>query len=230
MNHFQKEQLPFSVAVVDMDWHVVDPSCEDGGGWTGYTFDSSLFPHPDDFLLALHDRKLRVTLNLHPSAGIRSFEKPYEEMCRCLGLDPTERRPINFDIANPNFAQAYLDTLHHPLESLGVDFWWIDWQQTNYTSVKGLTPLWMLNHLHTYDLARNGKRPLCFSRYAGVGSHRYPIGFSGDTVISWESLSFQPEFTATATNIGFLWWSHAFLNSTGVRYPRVLCSRIWLNQ
>ncbi|MBR5011404.1 MAG: alpha-xylosidase, partial [Clostridia bacterium] len=72
----------------------------------------------------------------------------------------------------------------------------------------GCDPLWMLNHCHYTDGARNGKRPLCFSRYAEPGSHRYPVGFSGDTVISWESLAFQPYFTATASNIGFSMWSH----------------------
>lgn len=28
-----------------------------------------------------------------------------------------------------------------------------------------------------------------------------------DTNITWESLDFQPEMTATASNIGFGWWS-----------------------
>ncbi|MDR0447930.1 MAG: DUF5110 domain-containing protein, partial [Treponema sp.] len=32
--------------------------------------------------------------------------------------------------------------------------------------------------------------------------------FSGDTVISWASLDFQPYFTATASNAGYGWWSH----------------------
>lgn len=49
---------------------------------------------------------------------------------------------------------------------------------------------------------------MTFSRYAGPGSHRYPVGFSGDTVISWETLDFQPYFTSTASNIGYGWWSH----------------------
>ncbi len=57
-------------------------------------------------------------------------------------------------------------------------------------------------------IKRDGKRPMTFSRYAGPGSHRYPIGFSGDTHITWESLDFQPYFTTTATNIGYGWWSH----------------------
>lgn len=29
-----------------------------------------------------------------------------------------------------------------------------------------------------------------------------------DTVVSWASLEFQPEFTATASNIGYGQWSH----------------------
>ena len=49
---------------------------------------------------------------------------------------------------------------------------------------------------------------MTFSRYAGPGSHRYPVGFSGDTLITWESLDFQPYFTSTASNIGYGWWSH----------------------
>jgi hypothetical protein len=66
----------------------------------------------------------------------------------------------------------------------------------------------MLNHFHFLDNARDGKRPLTFSRYAGPGSHRYPVGFSGDTLVTWTSLDFQPYFTATASNIGYGWWSH----------------------
>jgi alpha-glucosidase (family GH31 glycosyl hydrolase) len=94
------------------------------------------------------------------------------------------------------------------LEEQGVDFWWLDWQSGPYSRVAGIDPLWMLNHFHYLDSARGGQRPLTFSRYAGPGSHRYPVGFSGDTVISWASLDFQPEFTATASNIGYGWWSH----------------------
>ena len=66
----------------------------------------------------------------------------------------------------------------------------------------------MLNHYHYLDSARDGKRPITFSRYAGPGSHRYPVGFSGDTHMTWDSLDFQPYFTSTASNIGYGWWSH----------------------
>src|SRR5690606_6293892 len=115
-----------------------------------------------------------------------------------MGVDPAADLAVPFDIADREFAEAYLDVLHHPLEEQGVDFWWIDWQQGHLSSMPGVDPLWLLNHLHFLDSGRDGRRPLTFSRYAGPGSHRYPVGFSGDTVISWDSLRFQPEFTATA--------------------------------
>ncbi|MFP5417084.1 MAG: TIM-barrel domain-containing protein [Actinomycetes bacterium] len=103
---------------------------------------------------------------------------------------------------------AYFEEVLHPLEDAGVDFWWMDWQQGSASGMPGLDPLWLVNHLHFLDNARDGRRPLTFSRYAGPGSHRYPVGFSGDTVTSWESLNFQPYFTATAANVGYGWWSH----------------------
>ena len=98
--------------------------------------------------------------------------------------------------------------LHRSLERDGVDFWWIDWQSGPHSRIAGIDPLWMLNHFHFLDNARDSKRPLTFSRYAGPGSHRYPVGFSGDSLVTWASLEFQPYFTATASNIGYGWWSH----------------------
>ena len=209
LDRFDREGVRFSVAVIDMDWHRVESvPPEYGSGWTGYSWERELFPDPEDFLADLHRRGLRVTLNVHPADGVRAFEDEYAAMCRALGQDPDDRLPIAFDITDPAFLEAYFDVLHHGLEEQGVDFWWLDWQQGPYSRAAGIDPLWMLNHFHFLDSGREGRRPLTFSRYAGPGSHRYPVGFSGDAVISWASLDFQPEFTATASNIGYGWWSH----------------------
>ncbi|MEJ5914513.1 glycoside hydrolase family 31 protein [Pseudokineococcus sp. 1T1Z-3] len=208
VQRFADEGVPLSVAVIDMDWHLVDHvPPEHGSGWTGYTWNRDLFPDPPGFLAQLEEAGLRTTLNVHPADGVRSFEEPYAAMARSLGRDPADGLPIGFDITDPDFARAYLQ-MHHGLEADGVDFWWLDWQQGNHSRVPGVDPLWMLNHLHFLDNRRDGRRGLTFSRYAGPGSHRYPIGFSGDTVVSWASLAFQPEFTARASNIGYGWWSH----------------------
>lgn len=208
MERFEREQIPFSVAVIDMDWHLVDIDPQYGSGWTGYTWNRELFPDPQRFLAWLHEKGLRVTLNVHPADGVRAFEDPYLAIAAEMGMDPEKGDAVEFDITDPDFLQAYFKFLHHPHEEDGVDFWWIDWQQGGVTKVPGLDPLWMLNHYHYLDSGRKGNRQLTFSRYAGLGSHRYPVGFSGDTIVTWESLDFQPYFTANAANAGYGWWSH----------------------
>jgi len=207
MTGFREHDVPLSVCIIDMDWHLVDVG-PGVNGWTGYTWNNDLFPDPAEFIDWLHRQGLRTALNLHPALGIRPHESAYAEMCARLDLDPAAGEAIPFDIADPRFAAAYFEVLHHPQEALGVDFWWMDWQQGTASKLAGLDPLWWLNHLHFYDLARDGKRPFIFSRWGGLGNQRYPIGFSGDTVVSWASLAFQPYMTATAANVAYSWWSH----------------------
>ncbi|MEI2640626.1 MAG: TIM-barrel domain-containing protein [Microthrixaceae bacterium] len=199
LDHFG---IPADVLVIDMDWHRL--------GWTGYSWDKDLFPDPTATLQAVHDRGLKVCLNLHPADGVGSHEDAFEAMCDAMGLDPGETDRIPFDITDPNFVDAYLRLLHHPEEDRGVDFWWMDWQQGMDTQLSGLDPLAWLNHIHWDDASRRRptRRPLIFSRWDGLGAGRHPIGFSGDTYATWESLGFQPGFTATAANVLYGYWSH----------------------
>lgn len=205
MERFTAERTPFSVAVLDMDWHLTHVP-EGYSGWTGYTWNRELIPEPDKLLSRLHGLGLHTALNLHPAEGVQPFEERYNEVADFMGV--TGGGTIPFDLNDRLFRRAYFELLLHPLEDMGVDFWWIDWQQGTRSTVEGLDPLWLLNHWHFLDAARRGRRPLILSRYAGAGSHRYPVGFSGDTIASWASLDFQPRFTAAAADIGFGWWSH----------------------
>lgn len=198
---FADHALPLDVLVVDMDWHLP-------GHWTGYTWNRDLFPDPEAFLAAMHAHGLRVTLNLHPADGVHSHEAAYLEIAKALGMADADGAPIPFRITDRQFAEQYFTLLHHPLEEQGVDFWWLDWQQGENSDIIGLDPLLWLNHLHFSDARRRGQRPLLFSRWGGLGNHRYPIGFSGDTFGGWATLASLPHFTATAANVGFGWWSH----------------------
>lgn len=208
MDRFREKEIPLSTAVIDMDWHLTRLPEKYGSGWTGYTWNPDYFPDPKRFLDALHRRGLHVTLNVHPADGVRAHEKAYPAMAKALGVDAAHEDKIPFAPTDRAFMDAYFQYLHHPHEAIGVDFWWIDWQQGEDSALENVDPLWLLNHQHFLDSGRDGRQPLTFSRYAGIGSHRYPIGFSGDTVTTWESLDFQPYFTATASNVGYSWWSH----------------------
>lgn len=207
-DRFQKEDYPFSMAVLDMDWHITDVDPKYGKGWTGFTWDPKKFPAPEKFGKKLHEKGAHLSLNLHPADGVQGFEDAYENMANATGTNTENEEPVLFDMTDPAFTKAYFEYLMHPLEKDGVDHWWIDWQQGRKCCVPGMDPLFLLNHNHYLDNCRDGKRGLILSRYCGLGGHRYPAGFSGDTVVSWKSLSFQAYFTATATNSGFCFWSH----------------------
>ena len=229
MDKFKDEEVPITVATVDMDWHWVDIKKNFGkdahkmtkhlnlweyiydiwsAGWTGYSFNTDLFPDYEEFLNKLKADNYHITFNIHPSMGVRWFEDQYEDMCKAMGQNPQDKKPVEFDITDKKFTENYFDILHRPFEEKGVDFWWIDWQQGNNTKTPGLDPLWALNHYHFLDNAKDNHRPLILSRFCGAGSQRYPLGFSGDTTQTWKSLDFQPGFTATASNIAYPWWSH----------------------
>lgn len=198
---FETHQVPLSVLVVDMDWHLE--------GWTGYTWNKDFFPDPEGFFKRIHAKDIHACLNLHPSAGVQSHEAAYEAMARHMGKNPADKATIPFDINDPRYMEGYFKHLHHPLEKQGVDFWWIDWQQGTQSGVEELDPLWALNHLHSLDLARDGKRrPFILSRWCEPGGHRYPLQMAGDTFRTWDTLRFAVYFTVNAANVGGGWWAH----------------------
>ncbi len=217
VGNFRLNSTPLDVLVIDMDWHMSDEQLRAAGdvdqsgqmlGWTGYTWNNVLFPDPDSFLKKILEDGLKATMNLHPASGIEPWEQAYPAMARAMGIDPATRKYIPFDPTDKKWATNYLDLVLHPLEKQGVDFWWLDWQQQQTTDLPGVNPTFWLNYVHFSDQQREGKRPLLFHRWGGLGNHRYQIGFSGDTISVWDSLAFQPWFTATAANVGYAFWSH----------------------
>lgn len=218
MNKFEENNIPLTVATIDMDWHPstniidyykikeLDRMKKEYGfntdypewrwGWTGYSWDHTCFKNPKATLDKLHKKGLVVTLNIHPDT-VCWYENKYEDFVKDLNEDPSKLKGYPMDLTNPNFINSYFKNLHKPIEEDGCDFWWID--DTTYT--------FALAHYYYLDNAVN-RYPLILCRYGGMGSHRYPIGFSGDTVISWKSLDYLPYFTSTASNIGYSWWSH----------------------
>lgn len=227
MDRFAREGIPLSVAVLDMDWHITDVDPRFFEGWTGFTWNEELFPDHRAFLRDLRARGLKTALNLHQGGGIRAFDEAYPRLAEHMGIDPGTGETAAFDPCSQTFMERYCEDVLNPMEDEGVDFWWTDWAPgwTRYSSIPELEPLWPINHYQFLDSGRGGKRPMTFSRYAGPGGHRYPVGFSGDTNMSWSSLRFQPRFTATAGNVGFFWWSHDIGGHYGGEGDRELMAR-----
>lgn len=106
LDEFADRDIPFTVATVDTDWHYVDVSKEfsvtdksllgdcfmDIEGWTGYTWNERLFPDYKSFLKEVKQKGYKIILNLHPSDGVRFFEKCYSEFAKRVGFDASSKK------------------------------------------------------------------------------------------------------------------------------------------
>lgn len=203
--NFRNYGIPVDVMVIDMDWHYTE---EGKGGWTGWTWNKYLFPNPQKLMSHLKENGLKVTLNLHPADGVAPYEEKYADLAR--ELNRQDGKTIPWVSSDKRFIQSMFKHILTPMEQEGVDFWWLDWQQDIYDpQVKGLTNTWWLNYVFFSQMEKFGKqRPLLYHRWGGMGNHRYQAGFSGDAVVSWNSLAYQPYFNATASNVLYGYWSH----------------------
>ena len=199
--------IPMDVLVVDMDWHYTE---EGRGGWTGYTWNKRLFPSPVGFMKWAKQQQLQTTVNLHPADGIKHYEDCYADMARWMGMDPAEKKDIPWNASSKRFMQGWYDKVLRPMEGYGIDFWWLDWQQwNNDKEFPRLSNVWWINYATFTDMERHhDTRPMLYHRWGGLGNHRYQIGFSGDAIISWKSLDFQPYYNSTASNVLYGYWSH----------------------
>lgn len=213
IRNLKENDINADVMILDMDWHWNgEEGVSDGrGGWTGWSWNTKLIPNPDSLLNDIHNANLHIALNLHPADGVAPEEDIYEGMALDLGLDPSKKERIPWQLEDKKFAKAFFKNFVHPFEKQGVDFWWLDWQQyLTSPYVEGLGETFWCNHVFFNEMKNNrpDRRPLIFHRWGGLGSHRYQIGFSGDTYINYPTLAFEPYFTATASNVGYGYWGH----------------------
>lgn len=201
VDDFRYNNVPLSVLLLNNDWHINKYEKENQIK-SGFTWNKEYFKVPTDTIKYLHANGIRLGLNIDPTPGIYPYEEYYDQASKYLGI--TDKKVIPFNVFDARFLDVYLKLLVHPLDVSGVDFFWID---TN--DKKENNRLWAIDHYHSYDMLRNYKRrPMILSRSASIAAHRYPVLYSGKTVVGWNTLKLLPFYNLSATNIGVSWWSH----------------------
>ncbi|CAF1077357.1 unnamed protein product [Didymodactylos carnosus] len=221
IREYVEHDVPLDILVTDMDWHLTFYKQANAGkkdqagqsiGWTGFTFDPHLFPNASKFLQWCKQLGLTNTLNLHPASGIQPWEERYVEMAQAMSIDPTTQKYVPFNETDKKFSENWMKLVLGPFEQAGIDLWWLDWQQgEDWIDLPYVNPTFWLNYVfftNPYHWQQNNLRPSLLHRWGGLGNHRYQVGFSGDVIPSWDTLTFQPYFTATASNVAYTFWSH----------------------
>ena len=195
---FKKHEIPLSVLLLSEFWHNKDK--KDYNLYkTGYTFNKELFPNPAEFTKYMHDNHVKVGLNIDGFEGINNMNDGYEKMCEELNIPAGEVIP--FKVLNKDLIASYFKNLINPLYDLGVDFFWIDSKDEVVTRA--------LNYYHFNDYKKfSDRRGMILSRNSGKSSHLYPVHYSGETKVGWETLRYLPYFNSNASNIGLSFWSH----------------------
>ncbi len=201
VDNFKKYEIPISIILLDKDWHI-RPYINKKYLATGFTFNKQLFKAPYEMISYLHTQGIRIGLNIDPTEGFYDSDEYFEQAKKYLAVD--EKGVIPYNVLEPRWVDVYLKIFIHPLDALGVDFYWLDSydQKNNFQD-------FLLKHYQFYDMERNYKRrPMLLSYSGNLAQHRYPVLYAGKTTVSWESLKQIPKYNASATNNGVSWWSH----------------------
>ena len=198
---FEKEDIPFSVMLMDHDWHIRNVGT-DKKLKVGYTFNNELIKNPAGVIEEFHNKGIQFGLVINPTDGFYPHEQYYPQAAQYLGVN--NGKVIPFDPLNPKHIDVMFKMFLHPLESYGVDFFWND-----SNGNMDVTKLWAINHYLYLDATRTGeKRALILGRGSIYAPHRYPVLYGGSSEISWKKLRELPFMYLNASNIGVSWWSH----------------------
>ena len=201
IKNFEKKKIPLSVVLFDHDWHYrTIGEFKDLKG--GFTFNPALFTNPQATMEALHSRGIRTGLVVDPMQGFFPHDAYYKPASEYLEI--LNSKVILFDPLNPKLLDVLFKVFLHPLEAMGVDFFWNDSITNN-----DISRLWALNHYMYVDSGRDiAKRPMLLARSGLCAPHRYPVLYGGSSEVSWAALKKLPFEYLNAANIGVSWWSH----------------------
>ena len=187
-NHFEKNAIPISVLLLDKGWHSND---------TGFTFNKELISDPETLINNLHSKNIHLGLNLNFKDGISPNEEHYQELASMFNI--TDNKIIAFDPLNPVLLDSIYKVMLSPLTKLGVDFYWNDISSNDITSDK----LMILNDsLYNSDIINSKEKRMILARNGLIGTHRYPVTYTGKNIIGWDMLKKIARINEEASNVG----------------------------
>ncbi len=192
--NFSKEELPLSTILLEKQWHQKIEEIESSE--TGYTFNKELIENPKELIEELHKKGVRIGLSINPKDGISPKEENYALLAKAFGLEGEKH--VTFEPTNQTVLKAINSYMLTPLINQGIDFLSNDFQGFEGDIQK----LWLINNSMYSLLSSSNRRGLLLSRNAQIATHRFPITYTGRTIVSWESLRRIPLINQNAANIG----------------------------
>ncbi len=204
IDRFRMHGIPLSVFLLDNGWSKKDSKYP---GKQGFSFDPNQYPDPTEFIKKVHDKHIKLGLKINPQYGFYPFENNYQYITQYLPVN--KEGYVSFSPVDLKNIDVFFKILLHPLESIGVDFFWNDYFENDKYK------MYLMNYYMKLDESRNNKRGLVLSRNSTFDAHLFNVLYSGRNVINWDTLKMLPFYTLNSANIGVCFWSHDIAGSTG---------------
>lgn len=184
VDRFNKDNIPISIFLL-------------GDSWRG---NNNYIPSIDlknvSNYLTQKNIKLGVTIN--PNLEITKGTNEYN-----LISNFTNEEKFKFIPLSNEKLGIYLNMFINNLEMQGVELYSIDYNNPN-----DKIDLWKFAHYHHGKIETRGKRGLSLTRNHGIAVHRYPIIWSGKTLVNWTTLNLLPRYNLQGYNVGVSFIAH----------------------
>lgn len=195
---FEDNDVPFSLLLLNHDWHYRE--YEDKKNIkSGFSFDINKFPNYIQMINGLHRQNINLGLSIDPTEGIYPYDINYQSYKNFVN---SNENIVPFNVFEGKTYVAYFNFLIKPLLDVGIDAFWIN----NNLLKENVQAI--LNIYHSANVMNLNKRIMLLTDNALVAPHKYPILYSGNSIVDWNTLKKIPFHNLSATNMGVSWWSH----------------------
>ena len=202
IQNFEKNELPLSVLLLDYSWHK-NKTADDKVLKTGYTFEQNKFSNVENLIKQLHEKNIHLGLHFNPVDGIYPYEEHYKEIASLFNVQ--DDKIIAFNPNNQSLIDLIYKIMLSPLTKKGVDFFWNDIE----TKDMNVNDLYKINDsLYNNPYTNSNKHRIILGRNSMIASHRYPVTYTGKTLVGWETLRKVIRIQEMASNIGLTWVSN----------------------
>ena len=190
IKNFNDNKIPISVFLLGNSWH---------NSTNPFSYDNTLFD-VNAIKGYYRDKKQKFGLTINPELPMSINDPLFQNI---MGYMPTDKKTVSFIPLSNNAVSAYFNVIVGQLMDSGIKIFNIDYYNPN-----DLYNTFLFNHYH-YVIANLVERGVILSRNAGVAPHRYPVIYSGKTLVSWDTLKKLAFYNNNASNLGVSWFAHA---------------------
>ncbi|MDR0864398.1 MAG: DUF5110 domain-containing protein [Candidatus Symbiothrix sp.] len=224
VEHYRDLKVPLDGIVQDWQYWSTDNAY-----WNGMEFKNPEFPDPAQMIKDIHTLNAHTIFSVWPSFGVKT--KPYQvfkEKGMLLSFEsfPQPDSVRIYDAFNPEARDIYWDFMNKYLFSIGIDGWWLDateaeysnvnesqWEQLTglgvFSKVRNAFPLMSIKGVYEHQRAvSEDKRVYILTRSAFAGQQRYASNsWSGDIDGNWETFRKQIPAGLNFSLCGIPYWN-----------------------